>query len=180
MIEVVKPNMCMVLARFSHYMHVNAEAITRKCGNVTVALTIHALIGPQMGSDITSVTDRRTDGHRYLDKVLMFCVTVERVLRNSKKSSSKVKGVSEVPARESPQGFSARSATTAGRIMFVYIYAVGLCSVVVWLCKLSRLGAGLWCARPFVLYVVVLTFVVYLVPFEFAASVQSTSTGRRR
>ncbi len=34
----------------------------RKCGNVTVALTIHALIGPQMGSDITSMTDRQTDG----------------------------------------------------------------------------------------------------------------------
>ncbi len=43
----------------------------------------------------------------------MFCVTGERILRNSKKSSSKVKGVSELPARESPQGFSARSAAVA-------------------------------------------------------------------
>ncbi len=47
----------------------------------------------------------------------MYCVTVERVVRNKKKSSSKVKGVSELPARESPQGFIARSATVtvAGR-----------------------------------------------------------------
>ncbi len=45
----------------------------------------------------------------------MFYVTGERILRNSKKSSSKVKGVSELPARESPQGFSACSGTVAGR-----------------------------------------------------------------
>ncbi len=40
------------------------------CGNVTVALRIHTLIGPQMGSDITSVTDRQTHA-RYSDKVLI-------------------------------------------------------------------------------------------------------------
>ncbi len=58
----------------------------RKCGHVTVALTIHALIGPQMGSDITSVTDTHTHTDtRYLDDILIIVLAELPVLRTDLK-----------------------------------------------------------------------------------------------